>query len=239
MRRAVVAGILASTLALGTGLSASAQGGHGGVHASDGRVTVDLLDASLAAALREIGKQTGLAIVVLGSRDETVTMSFQAQPLERALELLTRGYGGGALLYEADGSRLIGAYITLGAGGAGLAAAAPAGSAATGTPPPPMTAAKANELVRAAAIEDFLPAARALHPDKTPVEAVYAVATGHPDPSARLNALGVVGEVGSGDRAKQVLEQASRDRDPSVSQLAKRLLGQTVDPTPVRRSGRR
>jgi hypothetical protein len=216
------------------------------ISVADGRVSVQLSNAPLAGVLREIGRQAGLSIVILRQADLAVTIAFRDLPLDEALRALSRGTAGGALVYEESTTgpqRLVGAFLTLEAGGPGIRAAGPvaspsaaasvapsgqaAGAASIGGPPGLAAMAKAEEQLRTGAIEDFLSAARVLYPDKKGVDAVYAAATDHPDSNVRMNALGVLAEVGSGPKATQVLEQAAQDMDPTVQSLAKQMLGLT------------
>jgi HEAT repeat protein len=216
------------------------------ISVTDGRVSVQLSNAPLAGVLREIGRQAGLSIVILRQADLAVTIAFRDLSLDEAVRALSRGTAGGVLVYEESTpgpQRLVGAFLTLEAGGPGIRDARPvaapspaasvapsgqvAGAASIGGPPGPAAMAKAEEQLRTGMIEDFLPAARVLYPDKLGVDAVYAAATEHPNPNVRTNALAVLAEVGRGPKAIQVLEQAAQDMDPTVRSLAKQMLGLT------------
>jgi hypothetical protein len=212
-----------------------------GVQVVEGRVTVSATSAPLSSLLREIARQSGLSIMVLGQADQTITIAFKDLSLDEALRILSRGNGGGALVYEegpGTARRLVGAYLTLAPGGPGLrdpvTTAAPRSAEArvverpgiTDGPVLPPTVAAAEEQLRTGAPEDFITAAIALYPNvNKPVEAVYAAATEHPDPSVRMNALSVMAEVGSGEQAQRILEQAANDPDPTVQALARGMLG--------------
>lgn len=211
-----------------------------GVTVKDGRVTVRLSGASLAATLRDIARQTNLELVLLGRSDQAIAgVALDDLPLEAALRALMRGRGGGMLVFEEGqgGTRkLVGAYLTLEEGGPGIAddvrgagreasaAGPPTGAAGPGQKDP-ATIAAAEERMRAGGISDFLGGAVALYPDaRRPVDALYSAAT-HPDANIRMNALGLIAEVGDPQRGREVLEQATNDPDPSVQALAKQILG--------------
>lgn len=238
--------LLTVSLVLSWGSRAGAQGGEAApsVRVVQGRATVQAQSTSLAAILHEIGRQSGLPFVLLGRNDQLISLSFQDRPLDDALRTLMRGHGGGALVYEEGPGgerRLVGAYVALEPGGPGIrdtpapAAVRPAERSspnAAGVAPVTDAAAvaSAEEQLRSGAPEDFISAAIALHPDKKGVDAIYATAIDHPDAGVRQNALGVIAEVGSGEAAQRVLEQAANDPDPGVQALARRMLSGSAAP---------
>ena len=133
----------------------------------------------------EIRRQSGLEIVLIGRSDQVVSLAFEALPVDRALRRSMSGNGGGMLVYEdtpGGEPRLVGAYLALEGGGAGIreshaTAPAPVTQRAVeggrrprdkGEIPAPRTPqglAAAEEHLRTGAIEDFLPAAVALFPE--------------------------------------------------------------------------
>ncbi len=229
-----------------------------GVLVTGGRVSVGLVSAPLTTVLREIASQTGLEMMILGKGEQRVTASFEGVPVEVAIRTLMRGNGGGAFVFEENAAgerRLVGAYVTIGPGGPGIrdeaTLSAQAQPRSPGAAPPPVGAAPASrdpasvasaeEVLRTGSLEDFLLAAVTLYPGgRTPVDAIYAAATGHPDASVRLNALSVIAEVGSGEDARRALEQAAKDLDPYVQARAKEMLGKPGAPVgpPTGRGGR-
>jgi len=82
----------------------------------------------------------------------------------------------------------------------------------------------AEEKLREGSPEDFLQSLRVLYPMQKPVDALYS-ALRHSDPTVRVNALSMLSEMGSGNRAKLALKAAANDSDPMVSGLARRMLG--------------
>ncbi|MGB4781237.1 HEAT repeat domain-containing protein, partial [Candidatus Methylomirabilis sp.] len=67
-----------------------------------GKVTVNLAGASLEAVLNAISAQSGIRLVLHGSRPDTISVAFQAVPLEEALRRLIQA--NFLLVYGPDGT---------------------------------------------------------------------------------------------------------------------------------------
>jgi hypothetical protein len=78
---------------------------------ADGRITMNVRDASLSRVLREIAAKAGFALDIAGERDPKVSASFENIPVERALRRIV---GRSSYIIElaprtgADGPRRIG-----------------------------------------------------------------------------------------------------------------------------------
>ncbi len=186
------------------------------VRVAEGRVTIQAESAPLTDLLREISRQAGVPIVLLGRSDQVVTGVFRNLPVDAAIRaLILRANTSWALVYEED---LGGARRLLKAGVIFRRGAIPGQE----------SAGEADQVhqanLRGGSIEEFLQSVVVLYPDaRTPLAGVYK-AVGHPDPSVRVNALSVLAELGSGDQARRALEEAANDPDPMVHELARRML---------------
>lgn len=216
-----------------------------GVSINSHGVSISVTGQPLAAVLGQLARLAGVKLVILQHADTVITLTARDVPLDAAFHQLMEGNGGGALAFEEqpDGTRsLVAAYLALGVGGhvrrALHAAAAPATPEAARAVNPAqasrLSVGEADRQLREGSPEDFISAAVALHPEaQKPIDAVYATLR-HPHPGVRVNALGMIAELGSGERAKEALEEAARDPDPAVRITARQLLyGEMPDPTAV------
>jgi hypothetical protein len=197
------------------------------VRFTGGRLTVKAESTALVDLLREIARQSGIAMVLRGRTGQVVSIDVDNVPIEDVFNTLLRENPGSALVYssESDDKRhLIKAYVLL--RGEGSSVEEVIGNSGAMAQAEKMPVDIAVEKLREGAPEEFLQSLETLYPKLKPLDALYE-SVRHPDASVRVNALSMLAEMGTGERARQALEDAANDTDVMVSGLAKRMLGKS------------
>jgi hypothetical protein len=198
------------------------------VRFTDGRLTVKAQSTPLVDLLREIAQQSGIAMVLRGRTGQVVSIDLDEVPIEDVFNTLLRENPGSALVYSSesvDKPHLIKAYVLLRGDGSSIEEVIGNESGAMAQAEK-MPVEVAVEKLREGAPEEFLQSLATLYPKLKPIDALYE-SVRHPDASVRVNALSMLAELGSGDRARQALENASNDTDVTVRSLALRMLGKS------------
>jgi len=86
------------------------------IHFDRGRLTVKLWQAPIKMVLEEIGRRTGIEIVILGSLSQNISVEFEDLPLEEGVQRLLKNYGLGLVTAGADISPLEKVFVVEGVG---------------------------------------------------------------------------------------------------------------------------
>lgn len=191
------------------------------IHVEAGRVSVKIEDTSLSEILKEIGTQSGVTLVLHGSRPEKVSARFQSVPLDEALRRLIKD---NFLFLYSSGTDRPEVEVWIVNSGTSLSSFV-ATTQKSARPILPKREASLDSLLQELQEGNAEQRQQAVwmlgdFKDKKAVAAVKGALEGDEDPDVRKQAAWVLEELGDPQSVDALAEAVSGDEDESVRQRA-------------------